>query len=213
MRQSQWAHLGAMAWIAHSKLSNVMVRPPLGDLERLVVVVAANITLGHVHTPSGPPSLAQLIVGLSGAAAPGSRHASSAAPHQANPSAVPPSSPADLRSRRRRGMVPIGIRRPRTGETRREDHPHPRRGRADSLADAQRRHLLRQDDDQRGGGRDRRGARRQAGDRLRLHLQRALCPVGDHPRAFGAAHPGGRSRQADGTMRQARSIPRRSGPP
>jgi hypothetical protein len=27
MRHSQWAQVGATAWIAHSKLSNVQVRP------------------------------------------------------------------------------------------------------------------------------------------------------------------------------------------
>ncbi len=91
-------------------------------------------------------------------------------------------------------------------DTLHEDHPRSRCRRADTLADAQRRHFLRQDDDQRGRGGDRRRARGQAGDRLRLHLQWALRAVGDHPRAAGAAHSRSRSRKAQGRgSRHARS--------
>ena len=74
-------------------------------------------------------------------------------------------------------------------------------------ADAQRRHLLRQDDDQRRRDRDRRHARGQARDRLRLLLQRALCAIRHHPRAPGAAHPGGRPQIAHRRgQRQSRPL-------
>jgi hypothetical protein len=46
-RQPQWEQVGATAWIAHSKLSKVWVGVRHDDLERLVVVVAADLTLRH----------------------------------------------------------------------------------------------------------------------------------------------------------------------
>ena len=55
MRQPQWAHAGASAWIAHSKESNVP-EPRAGDLDRHrgVVVVAAHVAGSHAPgLPSG----------------------------------------------------------------------------------------------------------------------------------------------------------------
>ena len=80
-----------------------------------------------------------------------------------------------------------------------ENHPHPRSHGADRLRDPQRLHLVLDHDHQPGRGRDRRGARRQAGHRLRLLLQRPLC-AGRHPaRALHSAHPGGRPEVARST--------------
>ena len=88
-----------------------------------------------------------------------------------------------------------------------EDYAHPRSHGADRLRDPQRLHLVLDHDDQPGGGRDRCGARGQAGDRLRLLLQRPLC-AGRHPaRALHSAHHGGRARNRSSTRPTTTSIP------
>jgi len=46
-RQPQCSQVGAIAWMAHSKLSNVRLSAPRTISKRLVVLVAANVAFGH----------------------------------------------------------------------------------------------------------------------------------------------------------------------
>jgi hypothetical protein len=69
-RQPQCSHTGAIAWMAHSKLSNTC-RSPGGDhLKGLVVVVPAHLTRGHVTVP---PPLSALVIGAVSHRQPGRR--------------------------------------------------------------------------------------------------------------------------------------------